>query len=460
MPAEQNLSLRILLLRRLLPATLTLLMAGALFGYWVALGSATKAYDRGLLDIAFSISEQLQYVDGHVQLALSPQARSVLLTDKFDRIFYSVQTVDGYSLDGNQDLPQPSKKSSQGFRTTGRAYYDAMLGREPIRVAALQSEVGGQPVIILAAETRRKRNELVRDILLGVLVPELLLVVVSISVIWFGVRSGLRPLKELRSELAGRSQTDLSPVAVEIPEEIQPVVKEINALLKRLDHSLASQRNFVADAAHQLRTPIAALQAQVEACVAESGPHMRNQLAGLLAATRRMSHLVSQLLVLARTEPGLGVNQPAVDLMEITSRLADTWLPVAIEKQIDLGFELEPAPLRGNLVLLEELVGNLIDNALRHTPAGGVVTVACGRINERKVFISVNDSGQGIPPEECERIFERFYRSSTSSGEGCGLGLAIVAQIAHQHGGSVSARRSLKLGGAQFQVTLAGVAPT
>ena len=244
-------SLRLQLLRRLLPAMLALLMAGAATAYWVAWRSATKAYDRALLDTALAITEQLRIVDGKAQLPLTPQARAVLLTDKFDQIFYAVRGPTSELLDGESSLPMPILEDPPSAGNQDRYYFDGFIGKQPVRVAALQTELDGQLMTVLAAETMIKRNALVREIILGMLLPELLLTLVSISVVWFGVRAGLNPLSELRQELAGRSQTDLRPVRVDVPEEIQPVITEINELLLRLEHSLGSQRNFVSDAAHQ-----------------------------------------------------------------------------------------------------------------------------------------------------------------------------------------------------------------
>ena len=446
-------SLRRQLLQRLLPAMLALLLAGAATAYWVAWRSATKAYDRALFDTALAIAEQLRMVDGKPQLSLSPQARAVLLTDKFDQIFYAVRGPQAKLLDGNGDLPIWPAADQSVRINEGRYYFDGEIAGTPIRIAGMQMELDDQAITVLAGETMIKRNALVREIILGMLLPELLLVLVSISVVWFGIRSGLRPLAELRQALAGRSQADLSPVRVTIPEEIQPVVTEINELLQRLDHSMISQRNFVSDAAHQLRTPIAALQAQVEASLSDASPETRKQLEGVLTAADRLTHLVAQMLALARAEPSLAQTQPEVSLEMVVQQVAEIWLPRAFAQQIDLGFELAPAFVRGNNLLLQELFGNLLDNALRYTPQGGTITVACGQ-DETASWLSVDDSGPGIAPAEYEKVFERFYQPAGSRRDGNGLGLAIVRQIARQHGGEVVATASPKLGGAFVKVTL------
>ena len=447
-------SLRFLLLRWLLPAMLVLLLAGAVTAYWVALRSATKAYDRALFDTALAIVEQLAMYDGKPVLPLTAQARDVLLVDKFDQIFFAVRGPNGELLDGEAGLPMPPPRLPKEVWSEGRYYFDGRLDEQPVRIAALRTERAGQTFTVLAGETLVKRNALVREILLGMLLPELLLIVVSLAVVWFGVRSALKPLASLREELAGRSQADLRSVTTDVPEEIQPVVQEINELLTRLGHSLDSQRHFVSDAAHQLRTPIAALQAQVEATLAESDPLMRQQLRGILAAAHRLSHLVEQMLMLARAQPSLARTQPEVALQEVAQAAAEDWLPVAIGNGIDLGFELAPSTIFGNSLLLQEVFSNLIDNALRHTPRGGSVTVRCGA-GDAGAWLAVEDSGAGIPDTDREKVFERFYQSPGSSSRGSGLGLAIVREIARQHDGQASIDRSPDLGGTRVTVHFA-----
>lgn len=446
-------SLRLQLLRRLLPAMLVLLLCGAATAYWVAWHSATKAYDRALFDATLAIADQLKITDNKPQPPLTPQARAVLLRDKYDQIYYAVRGPDGALVDGEAGLPMPVATGPRSLGNEERYYFDGQLNGEPIRVAALKTEVSGQVFTILSGETLVKRNALVREILLGMFLPEILLTIASISVVWFGVRSGLKPLSKLRKELAERSHADLSPIQVDVPEELQPVVIEINELLNRLDHSLSSQRNFVSDAAHQLRNPIAALQAQVEAVASEAAEGKAQKLDGLLTATHRLAHLVDQMLALARAEPSPAQTYSRIALTELIGQVAETWLPKAIQKQIDLGFELSPTLVSGNTLLLQELLSNLLDNALRHTPPGGAITVACGQ-NEAEAWLTVEDSGNGIPEAETERIFKRFYQLPGAWREGNGLGLAIVREIARQHGGDAVAGNSARLGGACLRVTL------
>lgn len=451
-------SLQRLLLLRLLPALAILLLAGAGTAYWIAWRNATKAYDRALFDTALSIAEQLRLVDGKPALQLTPQARHILLIDKFDRIFFAVRDGEGRLLDGEAALPLPPRPGSHSGLPDARQYYDGRFGGEDIRLAAMQRDVGGHPFTIIAGETMIKRQILTREILLGMLLPEILLALASVVVVWFGIRAGLRPLDALRDELADRSPSDLRPIETAVPEELNAVIGEINALMARLAHSLDSQRHFVSDAAHQLRTPLAALLAQAEAALGEAPTANRPGLEGIVQAGRRLSRLVSQLLALARSEPMAARTGEVVVLDQLVTDTASAWLPRAIAASIDLGFELAPARVEGNALLLGELLGNLLDNALRHTPAGGTVTVACGEGADDGAWLTVDDSGPGIPAELHEQVFERFYRAPATPGEGCGLGLAIVREIARQHGATVRAEASALAGGARFRVDFPGPA--
>ena len=436
-------SLRQQLLRRLLPAMLLLLTAGAFTAYSVALDSAIRAYDRALLDTALALAGQLRSSNGKAVLILPKAAHEILLTDKYDEVFFRVLTAEGRDIAGDFRLPQaPSLPREENW-----LYYNAQIEDKPVRVAALFIERDGMALTVLAAETLVKRNNLVREILLGMLLPELGLVAATLMLVWFGIRSGLRPLDELRRQLASRSPSDLRPITAQgLTQEIQPVVDEINQLLLRLDHSLLAQRHFVSDAAHQLRTPIAALQAQVELSLRESGPEQGPRLKQILGAAGRLAHLVRQLLALARAEPNDASAVHRVDLAAVVRDVAEKTLPQAIAAGLDLGFELESAEVRGVSLLLEEVVSNLIDNAIHYTPTPGAITVSCQN-SEQGAILSVEDSGPGIPEAAREQVFERFFRLPASKGDGCGLGLAIVRQIARQHGAEVRIRESATLGG-------------
>jgi two-component system sensor histidine kinase TctE len=311
--------------------------------------------------------------------------------------------------------------------------------------------------VVRVAETWVKRNELAREILLSVVVPQLLLILTAGIVVWLGVVRGLAPLKRLQRALSARSHRDRSPVVVDhVPGEVSPLVHSINELLARLDGALTLQSRFIADAAHQLKTPIAALKTQLEVTQRETDPErMRHSLRESYAGLERLSRLVSQLLSLARNEPEAAGEIPLapLDLNALALEVATGWVPEALKKRIDLGFEGSPGPamMRGDPVRLRELLDNLLDNAVRYSREGGRVTVRVS--GQPAPAVEVNDDGPGIPAEERERVFRRFHRLLGSSVEGSGLGLAIAQEIARLHGGEIGLRDDIDGIGNTFSVS-------
>ena len=436
------------LLRQLLPLMAAILITGSGVVYFVAHRAATVAYDRSLMDVSLALAEQVEIKDRHLHLQLPAIAEKVLLVDGYDKLFYEVLDSDGKPVAGNSELP----RSTRPFED-GKLYYDGKIDGNAVRIAALLNERNGTSFIVLSAETKLKRDWLVGEIVLAMLVPEGLLIIVAVFLILRSVRRGLVSIQPLREELVRRTHTDLSQLPLkDIPEEIYPIFTEVNELLARLSHSLDANRRFIADASHQLRTPIAALQAEAE--MALRSPDPSESLKKIVAGTHRITHLAHQLLTLSRLEPQQNHTLKIVDLAELTRAAAERWMPLALARNIDLGFELSPAKVMGEALWLEELANNLIDNAIRYTPCGGVITVRCGSTADQTSW-EVEDSGAGIPAEEHERVFERFYRLDTTGVDGCGLGLAIVREIAHNHNASITIEKGPNLGGALIRVTFA-----
>jgi two-component system sensor histidine kinase TctE len=304
-------------------------------------------------------------------------------------------------------------------------------------------------VTVTVAETLNKRATRAREVLLGMVPSQLALVGVAGLLAWLGVSRGLKPLTDFASEIEARDQNNLAPLPLAgLPRETHVLASRINDLLLRLSRSLRAEKRFIADAAHQLRTPLAAVLLHAEA--AERAPDAtsgRTALTALHRSVERTARLSQQLLALARTDPEatLGLQMKELDLVVLARRIGEEWIPQALAREVDFGLMVPDGAVlvRGDERLLGELLSNLIDNALRYgvahpaeglQPAGRVTVHVEGGPTPS---LSVQDDGPGIPEQERRRIFERFYRMESSPGEGCGLGLAIVEEIALAHHGTV-----------------------
>jgi two-component system, OmpR family, sensor histidine kinase TctE len=427
-------SIRRLLFRWLLLPLVVLLGVAAIAGYPIALFPATAAYDWALMDTALSLSRLIGERDSTNAQVVSRSADILLRTDQFDHIYYAVHDERGNLIAGDVHLTPPPAHALG----SSELYYDRRLNEERVRVAALRVVLKGTPVVVQVAETLVKRQRLVTRILTSMIVTEVTLVIIVVLLVWFGIGKGLQPLHALRAELESRSPRDLRPVPENhAPIEVQPVVHALNHLLGRLAAAVQAQQQFVANAAHQLRTPLAGLRMQVEYALRQENPQeWRRTLQTLKPATERAAHLANQLLTLARAEVGaerVHTMRP-VDLSAVVEEGAGVWIPSAIAKEIDLGMELKPAPVSGDPVLIGEILANLVHNAIAYTPVGGSITIRTS-VRNSEAILEVEDDGVGIPVAERAQVFKRFHRVDGSPGEGAGLGLAIVQEIAHVHGG-------------------------
>ena len=412
-------------------------MLGAVGAYFLSLEPASEAYDQALVDVGIALGERIRSSGDGYAFDLPGAAEQVLRTDKYDAIFYQLRRPDGSTLAGDRDLPAPPRSAEP---EDGIIAYDAEYRGQPIRVIALLVPCGGEICTVQVAETTNKRDNLARSIVLSSLVPALAIAAATLLIVWIGVKRGLAPLEDLSAEIRARSARDLRPIDPgHAPQEARPLVGALNQLFHQVDESSTSQQRFLANAAHQLRTPLAGLQAHTEIALAQGVPEaQRAQLEQIHRATIRTARLASQLLALARVEPGgarVDVAAP-VNLRAVVEDAADEWVHRALAREIDLGFELADATAQGDALLLREALSNLIHNALEYTPAGGRVTVRTGVRGEggnARAFLAVEDDGPGIPPAERARVLERFYRVPGTVGTGSGLGLAIVREIALAH---------------------------
>ena len=422
-------SLRAHLLRLLLPPIAALLAVGAVVAYYPTIEPATQAYDQALVDIGLALGSHVRVGQTEYRFDLPPAVEQVLRTDRFDSIYYRVMSPAGLEIAGDADLPAPPGDAMA---------HNTMYKGEKVRVVSVQAPCGRSACNVLVGETMVKREHLARDLLLQSLFPDFLIALATLVIVWFGVKRGLQPLSRLSDEIKARSAGDLRPIdAAGAPEETRPLVGALNGLLDEVSAASRKQQRFLADAAHQLRTPLAGLQAHTELALAQPMPDAcRAQLEQVHRATIRTARLANQLLALARAEPGARSVTSSVDLKGIAGGEADAWVRQSLGRDIDLGFELEPAPVAGDAFLLREALSNLVHNALEYSNRGGRVTVRTGRANGH-AFLEVEDDGPGIAQEERARVLERFYRVPGTPGTGSGLGLAIVREIAASHAASM-----------------------
>jgi two-component system sensor histidine kinase TctE len=439
-------------------APLLLLWPMSLGLTWVvAQAIAARPYDRELADLARSLARtatvhatSASAPATDVRLALEGAAQALTRTDDDDRTYFQVLGRRGELLAGAADLAVPGEEPSSA---AGVQFRDDVIGDEPVRVAYLwlTGAGAGGDALVQVAETLGKRSQLATEIIKGVILPQFVILPLAVVLVWFALARGIRPLAELQQRIRERESTDLSAIAEgDVPDEVVPLVQAINDLLHRLDRTIATQRHFLADAAHQLKTPLAGLRMQAEIAAREldSGhgdtASMKHSLRQIALSTHRAAHMVNQLLAMARAEDtGQPARHQPVDLTAVTRAVVRDFVPRAIERRIDLGYEGPDASagtrLVGEPVLLSEMVRNLVDNALQYTPTGGTVTARVvsdpfGQV----VVLQVEDTGPGIPAGEREAVFRPFYRGLDPQVDGSGLGLAIVLEVAQRHGAEVS----------------------
>jgi two-component system, OmpR family, sensor histidine kinase TctE len=436
-------------------APLLLLWPMSLGLTWVvAQAIAARPYDRELADVVRALSRQatIQTTSGSapsptVRAEIERSATMLRRDDDDDRTYYQVLGRRGELLAGDAGLAVPGDDASG---ESGVRFRDDLIGDEPVRVAYLwlppAPGSSRSEALVQVAETLGKRSQLATEIIKGVILPQFVILPLAVVLVWFALARGIRPLAELQQRIRKRESTDLSAIAEgDVPDEVAPLVRAINDLLQRLDKTIATQRHFLADAAHQLKTPLAGLRMQCELAAREidSGrgdpASMKHTLHQIALSTQRAAHVVNQLLSMARAEDnGQAARHQQVDLAAVTRAVIRDFVPRAIERRIDLGYEgpdsSQSTRLRGEPVLLGEVVRNLVDNALQYTPQGGTVTARVmpdpfGQV----VVLQVEDTGPGIAPAEREAVFRPFYRALDTQVDGSGLGLAIVHEVAQRH---------------------------
>ena len=435
-----------LLLWLVLPQ-LVLWMAAAFVTYNVAARYANRAIDASLLQATRALARQVKPIGNGLFIDFPRAADDIIGGDPDDRVYYMVSTPPGQFILGSRQLPPPSLT---GAPKLGEPYfYDGMVDKMPIRVAALYVAYGDsktrQLMLVQIARGRARRDELARSILGDTVLPLSGLILLMTMIVWAGIRAGLAPLARMRALVEDRAPNDLAPLKIDAaPQELRSLARALNDLLAAVHESVAAQRRFVNDAAHQLRTPLAGLKSQTELALDENvDPARQPRLQRVHESAVRSAHLVNQLLSLARAEPesALAQHSARVDLRELAREVTAEWVPKALQAGVDLGLDdagetALPVVVQGHPLLIREALQNLIDNAIRYAGASSEVTVGVLRDGSSGV-LQVSDTGPGIPPDLHRAVFERFVRA-THEGSGCGLGLAIVKSIAERHGGRVA----------------------
>jgi two-component system sensor histidine kinase TctE len=425
---------RDLLIRLMGPLVAVVLVAGA-SAWGLAQHFSQTVLDQWLYDSAITLAKQVRFVAGRAQLDIPGPAIEMFEEDVADRVYYDVSTSSGKRIFSNAILPAPPAEPGDMQQPV---YYDAAVRGMAVRAIALNVPgAGSDAVLVKVAETRRKRDTLANEVLVATLAIVAVLVATSITLIGAGIGRSLASLEPIvRRVRGGRRGFSALPQGPDVPTEVLPLVSAINELLKEVSDEHASRQRFVADAAHQLRTPLASLRVQLDRALREEDPVLHHQaLADAANVLSRTGHLIHRLLTLARvdqdTEEGAAMEQ--VDLDRMARDEVEAWIDRALERGVDLGYEPpgHAVVVPGRETLLREALSNLIDNALSYGAAGRQVTVGV-RGEPRQIF--VEDRGPGIPEAERERVRDRFYRIPGTPGDGCGLGLAIVDEIAKRHG--------------------------
>lgn len=467
----------------LLLFTIALIGAVSVVFHFQSAGTAALQQDQRLLRLVPLLADSVVVMDiarrGPASLeepllsandVLEAPALALLLAPPVDEFLrerlgfaaFGVFDAQGIQLLGERWLPTVLPA------TDGAEFLSVVEGGVTYRVVAQRTRSSAGDLIVLLADGSDAQQHWASSVLMRVMLPNLVLFLVAAGVVIWGVARALRPLIDLKQAVERRSPRDLSPISAETaPVEVQPLVDSLNRLFGLVNAQTEAQRRFVADAAHQLRTPLAGLQSQVEAWAQAArslgGGDMlslrADQVLRLRDATRRTSQLANQLLALSRVDAMGGDAQALqqVDLAELCENILDLYLDAASSKQMDLGLETEPSQTLGHAWLLRELLINVVDNAVKYTPPGGRITLRCGSgptPEGKRVWIEVEDDGPGIPDSERVRVLQRFYRVPGTTGEGNGLGLAIADEIARVHGTHLQLDDGAEGRGLRVRVTL------
>ena len=432
---NRNRSLKAEMLFRLIIPLILFVIFDGILSYFVTLHYVDEAYDRWLLDSAESLIQEIKVREGKVSIDLPDAALEIFKWDEGDKTYFKITSSTNEMLAGDQSVPEPKNLKKDWSKPL---FFNDRMNDEPVRIVSMLITIDATSTnaYIHVAETLNKRRAMMIDILLADLIPQIILILLTSIYLLTGLTKGLKPLHLLANKIAQRSSRDLSPIPEQLVFlEVRTLTNTINDLLEAHTQAIANQQRFIANAAHQLRTPLAGLKLQAERALREKDiAAMKPALQQIQNSADRMSHLTTQLLVLAKSELiNSTYDLVPVNLHQLAKNICMEWVPKALSKGIKLAFESVEDDLyvQGDEVLLRELLINLLDNAINYSGKDGNIIV---KLNSNPTpCLTVEDDGAGIPEKEIHKIFERFYRIPGSAGNGCGLGLAIVKEIADLH---------------------------
>ncbi|MFM9836061.1 MAG: sensor histidine kinase [Methylophilaceae bacterium] len=438
-------SIRSQLLKWLLIPMMLLVVVDSTFLYHFAGNLEQKAFDRALLDTANDIAQFVKESSAKRLVGLDNDTKEMLLSDSSDMMFYAVTDINGSVFLGEPGISNKTNIRTKPF-SDASSFYFSEFKQQRIRVASWPTtiRVDGKEmqVEILVAETLNKRKQLSKQILAWILVPQLLLLLAAGLLVLVGIKRGLEPLWEVNNALATRSYRDLEPIKLtNTPREVKRLIDSANSLMNKLNQAIHSQNRFIADAAHQLRTPLAGIRAQIElADQSQNVTEIKGRIHKISTSTERLIHLVNQFLTLAKNQPEAihQMNFEVIDLVTIVKNVTSELSANAAIKNISLLYHgaQENVMISGDKARIHDLVYNLIDNAIKYTSNDGKVSAEL-YAEEGEAYLIVEDNGIGIPAKDLKLVFERFYRGDQSSDFGTGLGLAIVKEIATLHNATV-----------------------
>jgi two-component system sensor histidine kinase TctE len=413
-----------------------LALCGALVHYFNSVAPGFISSDRRLKEAANALMAHVIIKDGQVALGAGAGADGKPSLPAADSIKYSLRDTQGRLLVGDSQLPAVAMNDE-----TSQLFAVSQVDHRNLRSLTTRFDTPAGIILITVADVRPPIEPVARFGFMSTLLWDFVQLDITLVLVWVGIQLGLRPVKRLQNEIAERSPLDLRPIVeTSVPREIAPVVVTLNRLFTMLRTAVQSQQQFIANTAHQLRTPITGMQAQLDVLIGEPAAQpIRTRLLTLQEGVRQLAHSSNQLLSLARADPAANTaaKNQAVDLSAIVGEVVAKFFDRALQANIDLGVEAQPVSIHADPSLLDDLLSNLVDNALKYTPAQGGVTVSAG-YQHGKPYLAVEDTGPGIPEKERQLVRQRFYRLPNSPGHGSGLGLAIVDKIARLYDGSMT----------------------